>query len=60
MTKGLHYYGGGSTVCAQCGYRFIKGDEALRIKQTGDIIHSDCFIDYSEDNREELSEEFEF
>ena len=60
MTKGLHYFGGGSTVCAQCGYRFTKGDDAIRIRQTGDIIHTDCFIDYSEDNREELTEEFEF
>lgn len=60
MTKGLYYFGGHATVCAQCGYRFVKGDEALRIKQTGDIIHSDCFIDYNEDNAEELAEKFEF
>ena len=53
-------FGGRSTVCAQCGYGFVKGDEALRIKETGDIIHRECYMDYTDDNIDELSEPLEF
>lgn len=53
-------FSGHMTVCAQCGYRFVDGDEALRVRQTGDIIHRDCWMDYTEDNREELSDIIDF
>lgn len=43
-----------STVCAQCGYRFYVGDDIVRVKQTGDVIHRDCFADYSVDSVSEL------
>ncbi len=45
----------GCTVCAQCSYRFVKGDDVLKIRITGDIIHKDCFIDYADDNMDMLS-----
>lgn len=45
----------GCCVCAQCGYRFTVGDEVLRVKATGDIVHRDCFIDYADDNIELLT-----
>ncbi len=45
------------TVCAQCGYRFSKYDEAIRIKSTDDVIHRDCWIDYSDENVNELCEQ---
>lgn len=32
-------------VCAQCEEGFLKGEEPLLI--FGDIIHEDCFYDYS-------------
>ncbi len=48
------------TVCAQCGYRFARGDEALRVKQTGDVIHVECFMDYTDDNKDELTDILEF
>ncbi len=48
------------TVCAWCGYRFERGDEALRVKDTGDIIHKDCWMEYSDDNVQELTSEIEF
>ena len=47
------------TVCAQCGYRFEKGDEVLEINETGDVIHEDCRADYFEDNIEEFSTSIE-
>ena len=50
---------GTTTVCAQCGYRFVKGDGVLRINQTGDCVHKDCFPDYIDENMEEFCEEFE-
>ena len=50
---------GRTTVCAQCGYRFVSGDAVLHINQTGDCIHRDCFPDYFDDNREEFCDEFE-
>lgn len=53
-------FGGFSTICAQCGYRFIKGDEALRVKETGDIIHRECYMDYTDDNVTELTDSIEF
>lgn len=53
-------FSGYVTVCAQCGYRFARGDEALRIKQTGDVVHSECYIDYTDDNRGELADILEF
>lgn len=49
-----------STVCAQCGYRFIRGDEAYRVNETGDVIHRECWIDYSDDYVGELCSEVEF
>ncbi len=49
----------GRTICAQCGYRFIRGDIILRVHQTGDMIHKDCFMDYADDNVEEMCDEFE-
>lgn len=49
-----------STVCAQCGYRFISGDEAMKILQTGDIVHRDCWIDYADDYSDELTEKIDF
>lgn len=49
-----------STVCAQCGYRFASGDEAYMIKATGDIIHRDCFSDYTEDNMYEFADKIEY
>ena len=49
-----------NTVCAQCGYRFVSGDEALRVKETGDIIHKGCWMDYSDDHMNELAEEMDF
>lgn len=48
------------TVCAQCGYRFVRSDEILRVNQTGDLIHKDCWTDYCDDNVEELTYEMEF
>ena len=60
-TTGLYAQGGcRNTVCAQCGYRFVKGDEALMVKETGDIIHKGCWYDYTDDNVSELTEEMEF
>lgn len=53
-------FSGHYTVCAQCGYRFERGDEALRIKETGDIVHNDCYVDYMDDNVTELAESMEF
>ena len=53
-------FAGHYTVCAQCGYRFTRGDEALRIKETGDIVHNDCYVDYMDDNMAELVEKMEF
>ena len=53
-------FSGHFTVCAQCGYRFAVGDEALRIKETGDIVHSECYIDYVDDNMEEFTEKMDF
>ena len=50
-------YSGCATICAQCGYRFVKGDEALVVKQTQDVIHKGCWMDYGEDNMDELCEE---
>ncbi len=54
--EAVHHY----TVCAQCGYRFVSGDEALVVKQTGDMIHRDCYMDYNEDNMNELCESIEY
>ncbi len=47
------------TACAQCGYRFEKGDVALEINETGDVIHDGCRMDYFEDNIEEFSSSIE-
>lgn len=48
------------TVCAQCGYRFESGDEALRVNETGDVIHVDCWMDYTDDNIDEFTQKIEF
>lgn len=53
-------FSGHMTVCAQCGYRFVSGEKALWIKQTGDIVHGDCFSDYTEDNVSEFTKEIDF
>ena len=53
-------FSGHMTICAQCGYRFVRGDETLTVKETGDVIHKSCWMDYSEDNRDELCEETDF
>ena len=53
-------FSGHSTVCAQCGYRFVPGERGLMIKQTGDGGHTDCFDDYTEDNIYEFTDEICF
>lgn len=53
-------HAGHKPLCAQCGYRFALGDDGFRVKQTGDIIHRDCFMDYMDDNVNELCDELEF
>ncbi len=42
------------TICAQCGYRFHRCDDVVRVKQTGDVIHRGCFTDYAEDSIGEM------
>ena len=49
-----------TTLCAQCGYAFAKGDEAYYVKATGDLIHRDCFMDYTDDNIDEFTDTIEF
>lgn len=44
------------TVCAQCGYMLVSGDTALRVHETGDIIHRECRVDYFDDNMEEFAD----
>ena len=58
--NGYSDYNNHMVVCAQCGYRFVKGDEAYVVKPTEDIIHKDCFLDYAEDNMNDLCECVEF
>ena len=53
-------FSGHFTVCAQCGYRFTRGENGFRINQTGDIVHEGCFIDYAEDNRQQFVERVDF
>ena len=53
-------FSGHMTICAQCGYKFVDGDEALTVKGTSDVIHKGCWMDYSEDNVDELCEETDF
>lgn len=53
-------FSGHTTVCAQCGYRFVRGEEALWIEETGDIVHADCFRDYAEDNVGEFTQPMKF
>lgn len=53
-------YNSHMVVCAQCGYRFAKGDEGYVIKATDDIIHRDCFMDYAEDNMAEFCDTVDF
>ncbi|MBQ7399102.1 MAG: hypothetical protein IJW06_01395 [Clostridia bacterium] len=53
-------FSGHMTVCAHCGYRFVTGERALWIKETGDIVHRDCFNDYTEDNIGEFTDEIIF
>ena len=53
-------FSGRMLVYAQCGYRFVKGDEGFVIKATEDIIHRDCFIDYTEDNISEFADTVDF
>lgn len=53
-------FSGHITVCAQCGYRFVSGERALWFKETGDIVHRDCFADYAEDNIGEFTDEISF
>lgn len=45
----------GCTVCAQCGYRFTKFDDAVRVNDTGDVIHKECWMEYSDENINLLS-----
>ena len=40
--------------CMYCGYDILEGEEAVKVYSTGDIIHRKCWIDYAEDNIEEL------
>ena len=53
-------FSGHATVCAQCGYRFVRGEHGLWIKETKDVVHNDCFGDYVEDNIYEFTEEMIF
>jgi hypothetical protein len=53
-------FSGHATVCAQCGYRFIRGETALWVNETKDVVHRDCFADYVEDNLYEFTEEMNF
>jgi len=46
-----------SAVCAMCGYRFEKYDDVIMVKGTGDAIHRDCWMDYSDENMGELTRE---
>ena len=48
------------TACAQCGYRLISGDSVLRIHETGDVIHRDCWMDYFEENMDSFALEMDF
>lgn len=48
------------TVCAQCGYRFYEGDDVVSVKQTGDVVHRECFTDYAEDSINELCDTLYF
>ncbi len=59
-TNNCSNFSGHITVCAQCGYRFVSGDDALWVKETGDVVHKDCFGDYIEDNAAEFTESIEF
>ncbi len=47
------------TLCAQCGYRFVRGERMLRFHETGDFIHDGCLMDYVDDNLFEICDEFE-
>lgn len=47
------------TLCAQCGYRFVRGERVLRVHDTGDFIHDGCLVDYVDDNLSEICDEFE-
>ncbi len=47
------------TLCAQCGYRIVRGDIALRVHMTGDMIHKECWQYYTEDNLFVLCEEYD-
>lgn len=63
MANTTAFYSSGecrNTVCAQCGYRLVRGDEALIVKETGDIIHKGCWFDYTDDNMGELTEELDY
>ncbi len=62
MTKGFEYFDATihGTLCAQCGYRFVRGDEALKIHETGDIVHYECLMDYTEDNVDTLCDKIDF
>ena len=53
-------FSGHMTLCAQCGYRFVRGDEGYRVRETGDVIHRDCLMDYIDDNVNELCDEIDF
>lgn len=53
-------FSGHMTVCAQCGYRFVSGERALWVRDTGDVVHRDCFGDYTEDNISEFTDEVGF
>lgn len=47
------------TICAQCGYNLTESDTALRVYETGDIIHWDCRVDYFDENMEEFADVWE-
>lgn len=40
--------------CMYCGYPIERGEEKAKVLTTGDVIHKTCWIDYAEDNFDEL------
>ena len=42
--------------CAQCGFAVYSENGALRVNDTGELIHEDCWSEYSEEHMFELVE----
>ncbi|MBO4429117.1 MAG: hypothetical protein J5832_04085 [Clostridia bacterium] len=42
--------------CAQCGFAVYSENGALRVNDTGELIHEDCWSEYSEEHMFELAE----